>query len=173
MQLFSVFPQCKYKGNVVHYGIIFITVPFFFKADFSYITCIIIMKLIRLPLLSFLFIFLTAFQSDRIDNIAGFIRQGNTPEIIKLCASTVEMTAMGQEDTYSKRQVEEELNKFFSKNKPQHVQLLHKVNSNQKFLFGVVILKSTGGTYRIAYTLNETEGAMKIIELRIEAEKTK
>ncbi len=131
------------------------------------------MKLIYLSSLVVLFIFTTAFQSDKIDNIAGFIKQGNTPEIVKLCASTVEMTVMGQEDTYSKRQVEDALNKFFSQNKPQHVQLLHKVNSNQKFLFGVVILKSTGGTYRIAYTLNETEGAMKIIELRIEAEKTK
>jgi hypothetical protein len=131
------------------------------------------MKLICLSSLVVLFIFSAAFQSDRIDNIAGFIKQGNTSEIVKLCASTVEMTVMGQEDTYSKRQVEDALNKFFSKNKPQHVQLLHKVNSNQKFLFGVVILNSTGGTYRIAYTLNETEGAMKIIELRIETEKTK
>jgi len=131
------------------------------------------MKLIYLSSLVVLFIVTAAFQSDKIDNIAGFIKQGNTPEIIKLCASTVETTVMGQEDTYSKRQVEDALNKFFSQNKPQHVQLLHKVNSNQKFLFGVVILKSTGGTYRIAYTLNETEGAMKIIELRIEAEKTK
>jgi len=131
------------------------------------------MKLIYLSSLVVLFIFTAAFQSDKIDNIAGFIKQGNTPEIVKLCASTVEMTVMGQEDTYSKRQVEDALNKFFSKNKPQHVQLLHKVNSNQKFLFGVVILNSTGGTYRIAYTLNETEGAMKIIELRIEVEKTK
>ena len=131
------------------------------------------MKLIYLSSLVVLFIVTAAFQSDKIDNIAGFIKQGNTPEIIKLCASTVETTVMGQEDTYSKRQVEDALNKFFSQNKPQHVQLLHKVNSNQKFLFGVVILKSTGGTYRIAYTLNETEGAMKIIELRIEVEKTK
>ncbi|WP_183573993.1 DUF4783 domain-containing protein [Mucilaginibacter sp. X5P1] len=131
------------------------------------------MRLIYLSSVVILFIFTTAFQSDKIDNIAGFIKQGNTPEIVKLCASTVEMTVMGQEDTYSKRQVEEALNSFFSKNKPQHIQLLHKVNSNQKFLFGVVILKSTGGTYRIAYTLNETEGAMKIIELRIEAEKAK
>lgn len=131
------------------------------------------MRFIYLSSVIVLFIFTTSFQSDKIDNIAGFIKQGNTPEIVKLCASTVEMTVMGQEDTYSKRQVEEALNNFFSKNKPQHVQLLHKVNSNQKFLFGVVILKSTGGTYRMAYTLNETEGAMKIIELRIDPEKTK
>jgi hypothetical protein len=131
------------------------------------------MKLIRLLVFLCLFIFATAFQADKIDNVATFIRQGNTPELVKLCASTVEMTVMGQENTYSKRQVEDILNKFFSKNKPQHIQLLHKVNSNQKFLFGVVILKSTGGSYRIGYTLNETEGAMKIIELRIEAEKTK
>jgi len=131
------------------------------------------MKLIYLPAFILLIVFTTAFQADKIDNVATFIGQGNAPEIVKLCASTVEITIKDQEDTYSKRQVLDVLNKFFSQNKPQHVKLLHKVNSSQKYLFGVIIFTSSGGKYRIAYTLNETEGGMKIIELRIEPEKSK
>ena len=146
---------------------------FFCGRFFHYITSTITMKPIYLSAFILLFVFTTAFQADKIDNVATLIGQGNTTEIVKLCASTVEVTIKDQENTYSKRQVLDVLNKFFIQNKPQHVKLLHKVNSSQKYLFGVIILSSSGGKYRIAYTLNETEGAMKIIELRIEPEKTK
>ena len=143
------------------------------QQPFRYITATIIMKLVYLPSLIILLLFSAASSVDPIDNVAALIRQGNMQEMAKLLAPTVEITIAGQEDTYSKRQATDVLTQFFTQHKPKGVKLLHKVNSNQKFLFGVVILSSTGGSYRIAYTLNETDGAMKIIELRIEPEKTK
>ena len=115
----------------------------------------------------------TAAQVDPIDRVTELLGQGNVTEIAKLFAPDVEMTVMNQEDSYSKLQATAVLSKFFDAHKPKQVKLLHKVNSNKKFLFGVAILSSTGGHYRIAYMLSETGNSMKIVEMRIEIEKTK
>jgi Domain of unknown function (DUF4783) len=115
----------------------------------------------------------SAMPADPVDRVTNLLGQGNVAELSKLFAPDIELTIMGQEDTYSKIQATAELNKFFDQHKPKQIQLLHKVNSNKKFLFGVAILSSTGGQYRVSYMLSETDNAMLLIELRIENEKTK
>jgi len=110
----------------------------------------------------------TAPPADPIDNIANLIRLGNAHELSKFFAPSVEITIMDQEDVYSKVQAELILDKFFSQNKPRSVKMLHKVNSNPNYRFGVLILISDKGTYRIAYTLKEADKNLMLIELRIE-----
>jgi hypothetical protein len=131
------------------------------------------MRVIHLPLLTLLFLLPGTLKADPVDNIAVMLRQGNTVELAKLFAPTVELTIIEQEDTYSKRQAAEILTKFFSNHQPKHIKLLHKVNSNQNYLFGVLFLTTNKGTYRVAVTLNKQGNSMQIIELRIETEKTK
>jgi hypothetical protein len=131
------------------------------------------MKLICLPAVILLFLMTSAMPADPVDRVTNLLGQGNVAELSKLFAPDIELTIMGQEDTYSKIQATAELNKFFDQHKPKQIQLLHKVNSNKKFLFGVAILSSTGGQYRVSYMLSETDNAMLLIELRIENEKTK
>jgi hypothetical protein len=131
------------------------------------------MKLICLPLMILLLLISSAFNADPIDSVTSLLGQGNVTELSKLFAPDIELTILNEEDTYSKIQATDVLNKFFVEHKPKKIKLLHKVNSNKKFLFGVSILTSTNGTYRIAYMLSETTNHMQIIELRIENEKTK
>jgi hypothetical protein len=131
------------------------------------------MKIICLPLLTLLFLLPGVLHADPVDNMAALLRQGNSVELAKLFAPTVELTIMEQEDTYSKRQATDVLTKFFGDHKPKHVELLHKVNSNQNYLFAVFILTADKGTYRVAVTFNKQGTSMQVIELRIEAEKTK
>jgi hypothetical protein len=131
------------------------------------------MKLIYLPSLMFLLLFALAAKADSIDNIAGFVKQGNTQAIGKLFAASVEFTISGQESLYSDTQATLVLNKFFNDNKPKSVKILHRVNSSSNYLFGVMFLTTDNGIYRISVTLSGSAGDMKIIELRIEAEKTK
>lgn len=131
------------------------------------------MKIICLPAFILLLIMSLVAPADPIDKVTELLGQGNVIELSKLFAPDVEMTLMNQEDTFSKLQATAELNKFFDQHKPRQIKLLHKVNSNKKFLFGVAILSTTGGSYRIAYMLSETNNTMRIIELRIENEKTK
>jgi hypothetical protein len=127
----------------------------------------------RLYLSSLFILLLVAVRADEIDSIAWLIKQGNTQRLSELMASTVELTMNGEETTYSKKQASEMVTKFFNEHRPVSSQLLHKVNTGHKFLFGVVIYNSSNGEYRIAYTLDVSNGPARIIELRFEPEKTK
>ena len=131
------------------------------------------MKIVYLFAVILLLTMPSAAQVDPVDRVTALLGQGNVTELAKLFAPEVEMTVMDQEDSYSKLQATAVLNKFFNAHKPKQIKLLHKVNSNKKFLFGVAILSSVGGPYRIAYMLSETGNSMQIVEMRIEIEKTK
>ncbi|MGN6179720.1 MAG: DUF4783 domain-containing protein [Mucilaginibacter sp.] len=120
-----------------------------------------------------LLLLISAVKADQIDSIAWLIKQGNSERLSQLLAPTVEITMNDQENTYSKRQAIEVVDRFFNEHKPVTSKLLHKVNSGSKFLFGVVIYTSTNGTYRISYTIDIAEKSTRIIELRIDAQKTK
>ena len=132
---------------------------------------LIIMKVKYLLLLILFFAVMPLAKADPIDGVVWLIKQNNIHRLAALFDSPIEITINGQVETYSRAQAEVALTKFFNEHKPVKVSLLHKVNSNQKFLFGVAILKSEHGTFRIAYTFNQIGGAMKIIEMRIEPEK--
>ena len=131
------------------------------------------MKIAYLSAVILLLTMSSSVQLDPVDRVTQLLGQGNVTDLAKMFAPEVEMTVMGQEDSYSKVQATTVLNKFFNTHKPKQIKLLHKVNSNKKFLFGVAILSSIGGPYRIAYMLSETGNSMQIIEMRIEIEKTK
>ncbi|MDB5007252.1 MAG: hypothetical protein JWP45_1645 [Mucilaginibacter sp.] len=108
--------------------------------------------------------------TDPIDNIAGFIRQGNIHELSALFAPNVEIALLGEENVYSKVQAELILDKFFTQNKPKSVKMLHRINSNPNYLFGVLIVDTDKGMFRIACTLKQVDGSSKLIEMRIETE---
>jgi hypothetical protein len=130
------------------------------------------MKLLYLPLLAFLALFNTT-AADQIDKVAELLGKGNTHELAKLFAPNVEISIGDEENTYSKTQAEIILDKFFTQNKPNGSKVLHKVNSNANYHFGVAIINTDKGPYRIAYNLKGEGAAMQLIELRIEVEKVK
>ncbi|MDF2434119.1 MAG: hypothetical protein JWP44_3750 [Mucilaginibacter sp.] len=109
--------------------------------------------------------------TDPIDDIAGFIRQGNIQQLSTLFAPSVEISLLGEENVYSKVQAELILDKFFNQNKPKAVKMLHRIDSNPNYLFGVLIVNTDKGTFRIACTLKQVDGSIKLIEMRIEPEK--
>jgi hypothetical protein len=131
------------------------------------------MKILYLPLLVILYLTPSVSPGDPIDRVAELIKQGNIHELSKLFASNIEVTILGDENVYSKDQAELILDKFFDQNKPQTVRMLHKINSNPNYRFGVIIVNTDKGPYRIAYTLKGTGGDLTMIELRIETEKVK
>ena len=108
-----------------------------------------------------------------IDNVADLIHKGNIHELSKLFAQTVEITIFDEENVYSKAQAELILNKFFNQNKPKSVKILHTINSNPNYIFGVLIVNTDNGIFRIACTLKQTNGILTLIEMRIETEKIK
>jgi len=131
------------------------------------------MKLIYLPSLILLFLLPGFAPADAIDNVANLLKQGNSKELAKLFAPSIEISLMDEENIYSQAQATLILDKFFTKNKPKSIKLLHKVNSSANYRFGVFILTTDNGLYRVAFTLKGTDEKMNIIELRIEDEKVK
>ncbi|MFC0516152.1 DUF4783 domain-containing protein [Mucilaginibacter angelicae] len=131
------------------------------------------MKLKYLP--SFVFLLLLPYVSsaDVIDNVANLLKAGNTRELSKLFANNVEITIMEEENVYSQNQATVILDKFFAKNKPQGIKLLHKVNSGGNYHFGVYILNTDKGEFRVTITLKDAGKSTNVVELKIEDEKVK
>ncbi|MBK0378265.1 DUF4783 domain-containing protein [Mucilaginibacter segetis] len=130
------------------------------------------MKLKYLPLLMLLYLVPSVSLAGPIEKIAELIKQGNAHELANFFAASIDVTILDEANVYSKTQAEIILEKFFKENKPSTVKLLHRINSSAAYNFGVLILTTEKGKYRVSYTLKEIEGEMKMIELRIEIEKT-
>lgn len=107
-----------------------------------------------------------------IEKIAELIKQGNAHELAKYFAASVDVTVLDNTNVYSNTQAEVIIDKFFRENRPLSATVLHKVNSNATYNFGVVLLHTDKGKFRVAYTIKEIEKEMVIIEMRIEIEKT-
>jgi hypothetical protein len=131
------------------------------------------MKKLYLPLFIILTVMPALVAADPIDKVASLIRQANIHELSGLFAESVEVSILGDENVYSKVQTELILDKFFSQNKPRSVKMLHKVNSNPNYLFGVLIINTDKGSYRLAVTLKDIDGKPELIEFRLESEKVK
>ena len=110
---------------------------------------------------------------DPVAKVAGIIRQGKVYDLSAMMAESVEISIAGDDNAYSKTQAVGVLNNFFSQNRPLSVTVLHKINSNPKYHFGVLLMNSSKGAYRIALTFRELNGALQLIELRIEPEKVR
>jgi hypothetical protein len=130
------------------------------------------MKLKYFPLVTLLFLLPLAVKADDIEKIADLLKQGNAHDLAKMFSSNVDMNILDETNVYSKAQSEMILDKFFKENKPHTVKLLHRVSSNPNYNFGVVVLGTEKGRFRISYTLREINKVMVVIELRIETEKT-
>lgn len=125
-----------------------------------------------MPLLIILYLLpAVAVAQNPIDKIAELVKQSDIAELEKYFAPNVDITILKEENVYSKTQASIVLNKFFTQNKPKAVKVLHKVNTNNAYRFGVLLLTTDKGIYRVSFTLNGANGAMQIIDLRIEAEK--
>ena len=127
------------------------------------------------PLLIVLFLFLhfssnSALQTDIVDDLATQFKNGNSKDIAKNFASSVELLIVDQEDVYSKAQAEQILKDFFIKNPPIKTTIIHRLNSNPNFRYGIFSLQTKGLKYRVTLTWmhQKASNIFLITELRIE-----
>lgn len=104
---------------------------------------------------------------DIIENIAGYFRTSNTRELSKYFTSTIELTILEEEDVYSKVQAEIILRDFFAKRSPSSVKVLHRLNSNPNYRFGVLVMNTDNGKFRVSFSMKNTSGKFLITEIRI------
>jgi len=110
-------------------------------------------------------------QADVFDDLSSYFRSGNSKEIAKSFASTIELIIIDEEDVYSKAQGEQILKDFFIKHPPVKTSIFHKINTNPNYRFGVIILSSSKETFRVSATLKKFNTSFLITELRIEPAK--
>jgi hypothetical protein len=128
------------------------------------------------PLLSAL-IFLTQvfhpglLQGDIVDSLSTLFKSANSKEIGKSFSPSVELTINEEEDVYTKAQAEQILREFFTKNAPVNSTVVHLINTNPNYRFGILSLSTKTGKFRVAITLKKTANTFFITELRIEPDK--
>lgn len=112
-----------------------------------------------------------AFQGDIVDALSALFKSANSKEISKNFSSSVELTVNEEEDVYPKAQAEQIIREFFTKNPPVSSAVVHLINTNPNYRFGVLALNTKNGKFRVAITLKKTGNTFFITELRIEPEK--
>ena len=126
--------------------------------------------------LAFFLLFLAAIPAkankiDIVNDLTAYLKSGNSTEISKYFASTVEMNILNEEDVYSKVQAEIILKDFFNKHRPQSATIVHRLDSNPSYLFAVIQLQTENGKFRTTISLKDTAGQFLITEMRIEFDK--
>jgi hypothetical protein len=123
-----------------------------------------------LMLLSHIF-YPIALQSDIVDTLSALFKSANSKEISKNFSSSVELTIIEEEDVYPKTQAEQIIREFFTKNPPVSSAVVHLINTNPNYRFGIIALNTKNGKFRVAITLKKTANTFFITELRIEPDK--
>lgn len=113
----------------------------------------------------------TQLQKDIIDGLAQNFKAGNSKDIGKSFAPSLELILLDEEDVYSKAQGEQIIKDFFVKYPPTKAVVIHKINNNQNYKFGVLTLSTAKGAFRISITLKKIDKDFLVTELRIEPAK--
>jgi len=131
------------------------------------------MKLIYLFLMLLPSVSTVTVADGSIDRTAELIRKGDIHELAKDFASSVDLTIMSDDNPATAAQAESAISDFFKKNRPESVKILHRITSNPHFHYGVLIVSTSNGIFRVAFSLKSIQGHFELTEMRIESEKTK
>ncbi len=114
----------------------------------------------------------SAQNSDIVNDLATYIKSGNTRDVARYFASTVEFNLLNEENVYSKVQAESVLKDFLNKHVPVSAEIIHRLDSNPNYRFAVIQLKTENGNFRTTISLKDTGGQFLITEIRIELDKS-
>ncbi|SOD11229.1 protein of unknown function [Pedobacter xixiisoli] len=112
-----------------------------------------------------------AMQGDIADELAAHFKQGNSKEIAKSFATSVELIIIDHEDVYNRAQAEQILKDFFLKNPPSKTSIIHKLSNNPNYRLTILSLTSKTDKFRVTVTMKKVSNAFLITELRIEQER--
>ncbi|MDB5013272.1 MAG: hypothetical protein JWQ25_1474 [Daejeonella sp.] len=106
-------------------------------------------------------------ETDIIENVTQSFRSENTQDLSKFLASTVELSILSDQDVYSKAQTEVILKDFITKHHITSVKTLHRLDSNPNYRFGVILMNTESGKFRVSFSMKSTSGKFLITEISI------
>ena len=110
-------------------------------------------------------------QADIARELAVQFKQGNSKEIAKTFAPSVELIIIDQEDVYNKAQAEQILKDFFIKNQPSKTSIIHKLDNNPNYRLTILSLNTKNEKFRVTVTMKKYSNIFLINELRIELDR--
>lgn len=109
--------------------------------------------------------------AEPLEHTMALFRQDNHTELYKSLAPSVDVSILSDQNTYTKTKAQEVLNAFFAKNAPTGARFIHKIDSKPEIQYGVILLLTRGGDFRISFTLKNNKGVYQLTELSIDEEK--
>jgi LAS superfamily LD-carboxypeptidase LdcB len=105
---------------------------------------------------------------DLTDDIANYLKQSNTSELVKNFQDKVSIKILDQEDLLSKEQSQALIQDFFTQHKVKNYTTSHTsiVNGDQQFITGT--LETTDGKYRVSILIRTNASKSLISQFRIE-----
>ncbi|PTR00997.1 uncharacterized protein DUF4783 [Mucilaginibacter yixingensis] len=109
--------------------------------------------------------------ADQVDRTAELLKTGNFTELGKLFAGSVDVTLMDDENMLSGTKALASVESFFKKNPIKTVKVLHRIDSNPKIKFGVILVGCSTGNYRVSVSFKQSGAQFLLDEFRVETEK--
>jgi hypothetical protein len=109
-------------------------------------------------------------QNADLGNVSRSIQKGDAKALSRYFDSSVEITIVDKEGTYSKSQAEVVVKTFFDQHSPQSFKVVHQGSSggNSKYVIGK--LETSQGRYRTYLYVKLKDGSPMIQQLRFEEE---
>lgn len=129
---------------------------------------IFLKPLSRLAILAALGISSVSFSSisDPFSDVIRALGGGNTSLLSSYFGPTVEISILGQTDTYDKKQGEGVLRKFFTIHRVNSFSLLHRGSEGSEYGIGTLVTRN--GTFRTTFFLQESGKFYVLRELRFD-----
>jgi hypothetical protein len=108
--------------------------------------------------------------SGNLEQISAAFNSKSAASISSFFENTIEMTLLDKESNYSKNQAEAVLNSFFQNNPPIGFRLNHQGSSPDGSSFGIGILTTSKGNFKVIFYIKSKSNQQLIQELRIEKE---
>jgi len=106
---------------------------------------------------------------DIIDDIASVIKNGNSSRLAVFFSSTINLTVLDNDGTYSKTQAEMIMKDFFTKNPPQNFIIKQRGSSNEGSMFAIgSYISLNGKSFRTYFLLKKINNNFLITMLEFE-----
>jgi hypothetical protein len=106
-------------------------------------------------------------ETDIISIVTQSFRTASSQDISKYFSSTVELNILTDQDAYSKAQAELIIKSFITKHPIISLKTLHRLDSNPNYRFGVLLMNTDAGKFRVSFSMKNTSGKFLITEISI------
>jgi hypothetical protein len=106
--------------------------------------------------------------ADITKSVTEAIRKGSSTELSAFFNSSIDLTVLGKEGTFSKAQAEQIVKEFFQKNTPKSFNIKHQGNSSDGSNYVIGTLTTNNGNFRVYFLIKNIEGKLCIQQLQFE-----